>query len=68
MREAQERMDAQNKIKELRRRGITSTEGYRQTFDNDNGSNPGFMRTCRRYVERWEYVYKNNIGLLVYGG
>lgn len=68
MREAQERMDAQNRIKELRRRGITSVEGYRQTFANDNGSNPKFMGTCRRYVEHWEHVFKNNIGLLIYGG
>lgn len=68
MREAQKRMDAENRIKELRRRGITSAEGYRKTFANDNGSNPSFMETCKRYVESWEHVLENNIGLLIYGG
>lgn len=67
MREAQERMDAENRIKELRRRGITSAEGYKQTFANDDGSNPGLMKICHDYVKDWEQNYKKNSGLLIYG-
>lgn len=37
------------------------------TFQNDDGTNPGAMDKARRYFGKWEQMYKDGIGLLLYG-
>lgn len=39
--------------------------GY--TFANDDRKSEKLSSTCRRYVEQWEKIRENNIGLLFYG-
>lgn len=36
------------------------------TFDNDDGSVPQ-MQMARRYVENWDKVWAEHIGLLLWG-
>lgn len=37
------------------------------TFSDDDGTNERVSHICRRYVERWDKVLADNIGLLFYG-
>ena len=62
------KIEVKRRIEELRRTGIAESERVEWRFENDNGTNPKIMKTCRRYVEKWEEVKKENIGLLMYGG
>lgn len=39
---------------------------YNWTFDNDNGKNPNMSR-AKCYVDRWEKMLSENIGLLLWG-
>ena len=39
---------------------------YRYCFENDNGSVPQLAK-LRAYVERWEELRQNNVGLLLWG-
>lgn len=39
---------------------------YNWTFDNDNGKNPN-MNRAKCYVDRWDKMLSENIGLLLWG-
>jgi len=48
--------------------GITVTEEMlRHRFSDDDGGTPEILATCKRYVEQWEQMRANNIGILFYG-
>ena len=60
--------------KELERRmttliaqGLTDKEFLKNTFEKDNGSNMKVFNACKKYVENWEKMKKENIGILFYG-
>lgn len=45
---------------------FTDSGLYDWTFENDNGKNPNMSR-AKCYVERWNKMYSENIGLLLWG-
>ena len=57
-----------DKIMRLRSSGISSQEFQNARFSLDDGQFPGPMGVLRRYVDSWESAYKENIGLLLWGG
>lgn len=38
------------------------------TFDSDGNYNPQHTEYAKRYVEHWEYMHENGVGLILYGG
>jgi len=56
------------KMKRLTADGITCPGSLRHTFADDDGQRPEVTTACRRYVERWEEMRAENVGVLFYGG
>lgn len=67
-RAAEERRQFLQRMEVLRRDGITDPAYLRYTFDQDDNRNPEVSEVCRRYVEHWDDMFKDNIGILFYGG
>ena len=53
-------------VERLKQRGFTNPAMREWTFDNDNGKCPQ-MKHARSYVECWEQMKAENIGLLLWG-
>ena len=70
-REQQEVAIRQQKHSELVRRlkagGFSDTAMLDWNFENDDGRAPQ-MRYAHRYVERWQTMHSENLGLLLWGG
>lgn len=64
-RKAREKFD--DRVKHLRKIGITSKRYLEYTFANDNGKKPEITKQVKRYVERWNEIKESNIGVLFYG-
>lgn len=47
--------------------GITEKRQLQGSFAEDDSADPAKSRLCRRYVEKWEQMRGENIGLLLYG-
>ncbi len=47
--------------------GISCPDALRHTFGEDDGQNRKVSAVCKRYVERWEDMQADNIGILFYG-
>lgn len=47
--------------------GLAITTFRHDTFDADDGANEKISCTCRRYMEKWPEVLKQNYGILFYG-
>lgn len=62
-----ERRDFESRMERLRRDGITDPAYLQYTFDQDDKRNPKVSDVCRRYVENWEEMKAQNIGILFYG-
>ena len=62
------KQEAADRIMRLRSSGISSQEFQNARFSLDDGQFPGPMGVLRRYVDSWERAYKENIGLLLWGG
>ncbi len=67
-RAAEERRQFLQRMEVLRRDGITDPAYLQYTFDQDDNRNPEVYEVCRRYVENWDEMFKDNIGILFYGG
>lgn len=69
--EAAERRAEREKFKmEMARRredGISCPDGLRSTFAQDDRAEPKVSDACRRYVEHWEEMRAENIGILFHG-
>ena len=55
------------KIKRLRSNGLTDAAYLEWTFDRDNGTNPALTERFRRYVEKWDEIKRDNLGILLCG-
>ena len=70
-REKQETLISQQKHSDLVRRlkveGFSDPSMLDWTFENDNGRSPR-MHHARRYVEQWQTMRAENLGLLLWGG
>lgn len=64
MRRERERME---RIRRLKTEGIQDTAIRNWTFANDDNSNPAMMDKAMRYYSKWEQMYKQNMGLLLWG-
>ncbi len=69
--EAAERRNAQERFMDsmARRRmdGLSCPDGLRYSFAQDDRQQPKVSDACQRYVECWEEMKANNIGVLFYG-
>lgn len=72
--EEQEKQDAERResrrimrAAELRAVGICDTRLRESTFDFDDGKSSKVSAMCRRYVERWDKVLADRVGLLMWG-
>lgn len=62
-----ERVRFENRLKELGTRHVTLPGALLHTFDNDDGKSVKVSDVCRRYVEKWDRILEENIGMLFYG-
>jgi DNA replication protein DnaC len=67
-RAAEERRQFLQRMEVLRRDGITDPAYLQYTFDQDDNRNPEVSEVCLSYVENWDEMFKDNIGILFYGG
>ena len=69
--EAQEKarreQDFQIRMERLRRDGITEPAYLKYTFDQDDRRNPEVSDVCLKYVQNWDSMKADNIGILFYG-
>ena len=70
-REKQEALINQQKhldlVRRLKAEGFSDPAMLDWTFENDNGRSPQ-MHHARRYVEQWQTMRSENLGLLLWGG
>lgn len=73
--EARDREDAArrqreeaDRIMQLRSAGIASQEFRTASFSTDDGLSPAPMDILRRYAANWAQAYRDNVGLLLWGG
>ena len=70
-REKQEALIRQQKhidlVRRLKAAGFSDTAMLDWTFENDNGRSPQ-MHHAQRYVEQWQAMRSENLGLLLWGG
>ena len=70
-REKQETLISQQKhldrVRRLKTEGFSDPSMLDWTFENDNGRSPQ-MHHARRYVEQWQTMRSENLGLLLWGG
>lgn len=62
-----ERERFERKMEHCREDGISRPYGLRHTFAQDDRMEPEISDICRRYVERWEEIRAENIGILFHG-
>jgi len=55
------------RVNRLRTQGIQDRNFREWTFENDDGSNPKLMDKAMRYCLKWDEMYRDNIGLLLWG-
>lgn len=67
-RKEEERIKFRQDCERLRRDGITDPSYLVNTFAQDDNRNPAVSDVCRKYVEHWEEMKADNIGILFYGG
>ena len=70
-REKQETLISQQKhldrVRRLKAEGFSDPAMLDWTFENDNGRSPQ-MHHAHRYVEQWQTMRTENLGLLLWGG
>lgn len=54
-------------LRSLKANGLQDKTLRDWTFKNDNGTNPQKTKQAKRYVEQWEQMKADNIGLLLLG-
>ena len=64
--EHQERRDFERRLVDLRR-AVGMGDDVGGTFDADDSSGTKKSQTCRKYVERWDDMKRENIGILFCG-
>lgn len=65
----QERIKAvlDERIDSMRRRGIADAQSLRMRFENDLGYNPELTEKCKRYVDNFEKMLADNVGIIFTG-
>jgi len=66
--EDQERLkDFKAKLDRMNASGITCPGSLRYIFADDDGQRPDITSACKRYVDNWDEMERENIGILFYG-
>ena len=65
--EARKAYEERERIKRLRKIGITDAAYHSMTFANDDGLDPKMMEIMRRYVANRHKVAAENIGMMLHG-
>lgn len=72
--EADQAADERDKLERFKTRmihlsegGITCPGALRHTFTDDDGQRPEVTAACQRYVDHWDEMLAENIGILFYG-
>lgn len=55
------------KMSQLNAGGITCPCSLRHTFADDDGQRREVTAACKRYVEHWDEMVRENVGILFYG-
>lgn len=55
------------KMSQLNLDGISCPGALRHTFADDDGQSPEITAVCKRYVESWDEMARENIGILFHG-
>ena len=61
------RQAALARIDRLRKQGLTEAQYMESTFAIDDKADERASNICRNYVDKWQEINKENIGLLLYG-
>lgn len=64
---ARREQDFQTRMERLRRDGITDPAYLKYTFGQDDRRNPEVSYVCLKYVQNWDDMKADNIGILFYG-
>lgn len=64
---ARREQEFQTRMNALRRDGITDPAYLRYTFDQDDRRNPEISDVCLKYVQNWDQMKADNIGILFFG-
>lgn len=64
---ARVKRETEQKISAYRKRGLTDAQYIDCTFANDDGASAKTSELCKKYVENWDWVRKNNAGILFWG-
>lgn len=67
-RQEEERRKYRETVERRRKDGITDPSYLVQTFAQDDGRNQKITDVCLKYVDHWEEMKADNIGILFYGG
>lgn len=65
--QAWEANQRRKQIEQLRINGISDRTIREYTFAADNGKNRELMAAAKRYADKWDRMYADNIGLLLWG-
>lgn len=65
--EQERRAQFKAKMDRLNADGITCPGSMRHTFADDDGQRPEVTAACKRYVEHWDEMVRENVGILFYG-
>lgn len=65
--ERRQKMEFEFKMQSLQRDGITDTKYLDFTFEQDDGRDSKVSDVCKKYVEKWDDMRADNIGMLLYG-
>ena len=65
---ARRKREAQDRAERARETGIYSQDLRHATFAAADGVDSGPLRVVKNYAENWEMFYRENTGLLLYGG
>ena len=65
--QAEARAQFEKRLQALDANHVTLPGALRHTFAEDDGKAPKVSRLCRRYVEQWDRMLAENIGILFYG-
>lgn len=65
---ARRQREAQDRAQRARETGVFSQEFRNATFAAADGVDSGPLRVVKNYAENWEIFYRENTGLLLYGG
>lgn len=65
--QATARAQFEKRLQGLEANHVTLPGSLRHTFADDDGQNPKVSRMCCRYVEQWDKMLAENIGILFYG-